>query len=93
VFDSTKTIRDLKILHQAAPALEGSGKDSTAEFIRVGEYGLALDGIAYAYLATKMLMPADLFRLFEELAETMKLDRDPEYAGVAELRATQKAKL
>lgn len=49
----------------------------------MGEYGLALDEIAYVYLNNDKPMPADQFRTFEKLAIMMELEKDAEYDGVA----------
>jgi hypothetical protein len=89
MFDYETAITSLKRLHQAASAFQGWHKDQAEEFIKVGEYGLALDGIAYAYLNNKVTMPATLFQLFDQLAVTMELDCDPEFDGVAKLRRCQ----
>jgi hypothetical protein len=56
-------------------------------FIEVGEYGLALDEIAYAYLDAARTMPPDIFEMFEKLAMMLDLAQDPEFAGVARIRA------
>ena len=79
-------------LHHAASRLGGWRKDQNEKFIDVGEYALALDGVAYAYLDNNEPMPADLFEIFESLAVEMDMERDPEYAAVAELRARMKAR-
>ena len=89
MFDYETAAAHLQILYEAASALDGWHKDQAEDFIKVGEYGLALDGIAYAYLVNKVTMPARLFGLFEELAVSMGLDRDPEFDGVAKLRKSQ----
>ena len=57
----------------------------------VGEYGLALDEIAYAYLSSATPMPGHLFRVFERLAVEMEMEGDAEYADVARLRAETRA--
>lgn len=80
---------DLFALHHAASAIEGWRGDQALTFIKVGEYPLALDDIAYAYLDSKQLMPSDLFVTFERLAVAMGLERDEEFEGVARLRVAQ----
>ncbi len=82
---------DLSFLHRVASRLDGWNKDQADEFIRVGEYGLALDSIAYAYLVNNKLMPPDQFEMFDRLASAMELEKDPEYDGVARLRASAKS--
>ena len=77
----------LLALHEAASLVDGWPKDDIATFIYVGEYTLALDSIAYAYLDSGKPMTNDQFRLFERLADLMAMDKDPEYQGVARLRA------
>jgi hypothetical protein len=62
------------------------------EFIDVGEYGLALDGIACAYLDSGKTMPADMFHIFERLAVSMDLERDEEYDAVRKLLADGRSK-
>ena len=89
MFDHETARSRLRALHEAASALAGWHKDQAEDFIRVGEYSLALDGIAYAYLNNRVRMPAKLFQLFDELAVSMELDSDPEFDGVAQLRKMQ----
>lgn len=89
MFNYEAARKNLQVLHQAASALGGWQGEQSKTFIRVGEYGLALDEIAYAYLDGKVTMPADLFKLFDELAVSMELSSDPEFEGVAKLRKTQ----
>jgi hypothetical protein len=78
---------ELSKLYRAASNLDGWNKEQALEFINVGEYGLALDGIAYAYLVNGKNMPADLFRIFDKLAVSMDMEGDEEFEGVARLRA------
>ena len=78
---------DLVALHEAASATGGWDGKQTRTFINVCEYALALDGIAYAYLDTGRTMPPDMFETFEKLAIMMDLAEDPEFEGVARLRA------
>ena len=82
------TIRnDLNSLHNAASATDGWDGKQARTFINVGEYGLALDEIAYAYLDSGKTMPPDMFETFEKLAAMMGLAQDAEFEGVARLRA------
>ncbi len=81
--------QNLYALHEAASIYGGWDKEQASTFIRVGEYGLALDSIAYAYLSNDALMPPDIYAIFEQLADTMKLDDDPEFEGVAHLKRKQ----
>lgn len=89
MFDYQVVKNDLEKLHQEASPLEGYFKEQAAEFIDVGEYSLALDTIASAYLSNNLRMPADLFAIFDHLAQVMELGNDPEFDGVAKLRAFQ----
>ncbi len=89
MFDYETARQGLRVLHQAALALGGWQGEQSETFIRVGEYGLALDEIAYAYLDSKVAMPEKLFQIFDELAVSMELDSDPEFDGVAQLRKMQ----
>ncbi len=79
---------DLIVLHKAACAIDGWDGKQAQTFIGVGEYGLALDEIAYAYLDSGKAMPPDIFEMFEKLATIMDLARDAEFEGVARLRAS-----
>ena len=78
---------DLVTLHQAASSIDGWDGRQSRTFIEVGEYGLALDELAYAYLDSGKNMTAGLFKTFERLAAIMELEGDAEYGGVARLRA------
>ncbi len=78
---------DLAVLHKAASAIDGWNGKQGRTFIEVGEYGLALDEIAYAYLDAGRAMPLDIFETFEKLAMMMDLAQDPEFDGVARIRA------
>ena len=77
----------LTTLFETAPDLDGWNKGITQTLIDVGEYALALDEIAYVYLESGKPMSADDFQLFEKLAALMELQKDPEFEGVAKLRA------
>ncbi len=82
-------VSQLTWLYRATLPVAGFYKDQAKEFIEVGEYGLALDTSADAFLQSHTFMPEDLYAVFEDLAKKMKLDRDPEYTAVAELRKYQ----
>lgn len=86
LFDYQAVRNDLNTLFAAASVYDGWQKDQTGTFIKVGEYGLALDGIAYAYLANHVSMPASLYQVFDKLAAAMDLNGDPELQGVADIR-------
>jgi len=79
---------DLTALHNAAFATDGWDGKQARTFIDVGEYGLALDEIAYAYLDAGRTMPPEMFDTFEKLATMMGLAQDAEFEGVARLRAS-----
>jgi hypothetical protein len=55
--------------------------------IGAGEWGLALDEMAAAYLSNAKPIPNDILNLFEELATSMKMVPGDEYEAVAELLA------
>jgi len=93
MLDCRKALADLETLYYAASEIDDWDRNQTATFIRVGEYGLALDEIAYAYLDSATPMPGHLFRIFERLAVEMEMEGDAEYADVAQLRAETKARL
>jgi len=78
------------LLYGTAGQLGGWNKQHADEFIQVGEYALALDSMAYAYLENNMPMAPDQFEIFDKLAAAMELEKDPEYDGVATLRAQWK---
>jgi hypothetical protein len=89
MLDYEVVIADLTTLHQAASAIDGWHKDDAGTLIRVGEYSLALDVIAYAYLNNHKTMPAELFKIFEKLVAAMNLEGDQELEGVARLIKAQ----
>lgn len=91
--DYRKALADPETLYYAASEIDDWDGNRTATFIRVGEYGLVLDEIAYAYLDSVTPMPGHLFRSFERLAVEMEMQGDAEYADVAQLRAETKARL
>lgn len=93
MFDCKRVLADLETLYYAASEIDGWDRNQTATFIRVGEYGLALDEIAYAYLNSSTPMPGRLFQLLEKLAVEMEVDGGEEYGDVARLRAETKARL
>lgn len=86
-------VADLETLHHAASDIDGWNTKQTETYIKVGEWGLALNGISYAYLNSGKAMPTDLFEVFERLAVEMDMEEDPEFEGVAQLRAETKARL
>lgn len=86
-------VADLERLHRAASDIDSWNKEQAETCIRVGEWGLALNGISYAYLNSGKAMPADLFEVFEKLSVEMEMDGDEDYEGVAQLRAETKARL
>ena len=85
-------VASLENLHLAASAIDGWNKRQTETYIKVGEWGLALNGISYAYLNSGKAMPVDLFQVFEKLAVDMEMDGDEDYEGVAQLRAEANAR-
>jgi len=68
MLDYKMIVRDLLTLNEAASDVGGRQKEQNLRLIDVGEYGFALDSIAYAYLDNDKHMPADLFEIFEKLA-------------------------
>ena len=89
-YDGQKVRSDLLALYKTASSLSGWNNEHADQYIRVGEYPLALDSVAYAYLENDIPMPIDQFAIFEDLAAVMQLENDPEYDGVARLRARAK---
>lgn len=89
-FNYQKVRSDLLSLYKSASRLDGWNKENVDQYIKVGEYPLALDSVAYAYLENDTPMPSDQFAVFESLAAMMQLEGDPEYDGVARLRARAK---
>ena len=88
-------VSGLVTLYRAAPKVDDWDKNMVEEFIRVGEWELALDEIAGAYLESSAVMPADLFEIFEKLAVEMNIEENDEglFEDVTELRARIKARL
>lgn len=93
MFDYERAFNELNILYESASKIDDWDKDLAEEFIRVGEYGLALDEIAYAYLNSGTAMPTDLFEVFERLAVAMRMEGKEDFEDVAQLRAETKARL
>ena len=93
MLDYERVLADLETLYYAASEIDDWDRNQTATFIRVGEYGLALDGIAYAYLNSATPMPGRLFAVFERLAIEMEMEDDEEYGSVARVRTETKARL
>ena len=86
MLDYDRMLADLETLYYSASDIGDWDRNQAATFIRVGEYGLALDEIAYAYLNSTIPMPGHLFQVFERLAVEMELDGDEEQEDVARLR-------
>ena len=86
MIDYDTAYQGLLKLHEATLPLKGYSAYYTKNFIEEGEYGLALDEIAFPYNDNNAPMPADLFAFFETLAADFELERDPEWAAVAKLR-------
>ena len=59
------------------------------EYIDVGEYGLALDDLAYIYLQVGKPVPADIIGLFDALATRMDMGQGDEWRAVAEIRTAR----
>ena len=93
MFDYERLEVDLLTLYRAASDIDGWSKDLVGQLIYVGEYSLALDMMSYAYLNNGINMPDDLFEIFERLAVEVDMEEDPEFGGVAQLRAETKARL
>ena len=89
MFDYKATKEGFEILYASIKSLDRQYNHQIREFIDVGEYGLALDGIADAYMTSSASMPLALFQLFDKLATDMDLASDPEFSGVAEFRKAQ----
>lgn len=92
MFDYERVEADLLILYRAISKINRWSKDLAEELIRVGEYSLALDIMSYAYLNNRIIVPAGQFEFFERLAIEMNMEKDPEFEGVAQLRAETKAR-
>ena len=93
MFDYKRILADLETIYYAVSEIDDWDKNQTVTFIKVGEYGLALDEIAYAYLNSATPMPGHLFRIFERLAVEMGMESGEEYEDVAQLRAETKARV
>ena len=85
MFDFKTARQGVETLHRATSSIKNYDKDQVETFINVGEYGLALDTVAWAYIENKLEISADLFEIFEKLVGMMDLLSDPEYDSVAEL--------
>ena len=92
MFDYKMVKSELLVICQAASGFTGWEKGLAGEFIRVGEYSLALDEMSYAYLNNEKPMPGHLFEVFEKLAVAMDMAGDEIFEGVARLRAEAKAR-
>lgn len=89
MFDYKAAQEGLEILYASIQPLLGKYNHQIRKFIDVGEYGLALDGIADAYTASNVPMPPALFKLLDELAINMDLASDPEFSDLTEFRKAQ----
>ena len=86
MFDYKAAQEGLETLYASIEPLDGMYNHQIRKYIDVGEYGLALDGIADVYMTSNVSMPLALFELFDKLATDMDLASDPEYSGVADFR-------
>jgi hypothetical protein len=89
MFDYKAIKVDLLKLYEAASVVGGRRDSQIEQFISVGEYSLALDGIADTYLAKNIPIANDLFKIFEELAIAMDLEDDQEFREVGRLIKAQ----
>lgn len=87
-YNATTVRSGLAALFDAAPVFEGWNPKQTRTYIRVGEYSLALDDLAHAFLDSGKTISPEHFQLFETLAAQMEMETNPEFQGVARLRAT-----
>ena len=62
-------------------------EDHVHTLIRVGEYSLALDDLAAAYLENTKQISNDILNVFDDLAARMGIVAGDEWEAVAELRA------
>ena len=86
-FDYTYWESGLQRIFDAAVSNGFEWKDHVRTMIYVGEWALALDEMAAAYLNNNIPIQNDILNLFEELATSMKMVPGDEYEAVAELRA------
>lgn len=89
MFDYKAAQEGLEVLYASIEPLKGKFNHQIRKFIDVGEYGLALDGIADAYTTSNVSMPLALFQLLDKLAIDMDLASDPEFSDLTEFRKTQ----
>ncbi len=77
----------LERLFEQSFGLDSDHRRYVREYIDVGEYGLALDNLAYIFirLAAKPL-PTEIRELFEKLALKMGISDGDEWEGVAKVR-------
>ena len=88
MFDYKATQEGLEVLYASIEPLMGRYNHQIRQYIDVGEYGLALDGIAYAYATSNVSMSSVLFQLLDKLATDMDLASDPEFSALTEFRKT-----
>lgn len=62
-------------------------KDHIWTLINVGEYSLALDEMAAAYINSDQVIPSEVFSTFGDLAAKMGMVHGDEWEAVANLRA------
>lgn len=82
---------DIELIYRLISGIGGWDHEQVRKYMDVGEYSLALDDLADAYLRSGESASADLLYRFEALATKMGMENDPEYQAVAELRARQRA--
>jgi hypothetical protein len=77
----------LERLYEALADFGRDGRRQVREYIDVGEYGLALEDVAYIYLqSAPKPLSAEIHRLFDELAVKMGMKEGDEWRGVAKIR-------
>ena len=81
-FDYEFAISGLTLLNQAVRVFDQRYPGDIEQLIYVGEYSLALDGIASCYLDGNAPVPLDLFKVFERFAVMMDVE-DDEYCDCA----------
>jgi len=77
----------VRIFDAATSTLDHWNKDHVDTLIDVGEYSLALDELASAYINSGKPVSQEISKLFEILATKMQMVPGDEYEGVAALRA------
>jgi hypothetical protein len=79
-------VRLNEIYGRALSGIIGWDHLQVREYIDVCEYGLALDGLAHAYLQHGNPVQSDLRRMFDALAEKMGMKTGDRWTGVDRLR-------